>query len=381
MRVLAAIVGALLVALMLSDFFVTFVLPRGVRRDLRIALGVDRLLWRGWRALARRLTPAGADTLLGFFAPLALLALLVVWAFGAMVGYGLIEWAVAGGSFSMRFLTSSGLLLSAGASSGSAGVHLVELLEAATGVGILFIVIGYMPAVYSAFSRRETAMSQLATRAGSPPTAAALLQRAARESWQHLERDLEAWEEWAAELMETHLTYPLLALYRSQHMNQSWLATLTAIVDVAAFIKATVPDENGDAADITFRIGRHALADLALQFRLEPVPADRLSDSDFDDLFEIIDHSQIANVDREVARRRLHQYRGDYEPHALALAETLALALPPWSRREDSRQQAQKLQTSGTVAARDLVSLSAGCGTRRGRRRARIQRSPTAGER
>jgi hypothetical protein len=243
-------------------------------------------------------------------------------------------------------------------------------------------VIGYTPAVYSAFSRRETGMSQLATRAGSPPTAAALLRRAAaRGSWRHLERDLQAWEGWTAELMETHLTYPMLALYRSHHMNQSWLATLTAIVDVAAFIKATVPEENGDAADITFRIGRRALADLALQFRLEPVRADRLSDSDFDDLFEIIDRSQIANADREVARRRLHQDRGDYEPNAQALAETLALALPPWSCRDDSRQQARKLQTSGTVAARDLVSQPAGCGTRRGRRRGRIQRSPAADER
>jgi len=194
---------------MLSEFFVTFVLPRRVRRDPRIARGLDRLFWRGWRALARRREPAGADTLLGFFGPLALLSQLVVWALGSMVGYGLIEWAVAGGSFSTRFLTSSGLFLSTGTSSGSAGEHVVELLEAATGVGVLFIVIGYMPAVYSAFSRRETAMSKLATRAGSPPAAAAFLQRAAsRGSWRHLEQDLQAWEGWAAELMETHLTYP-----------------------------------------------------------------------------------------------------------------------------------------------------------------------------
>jgi hypothetical protein len=330
MRVLIAIVGALLIALMLSEFFVTFMLPRRVRRDPWIARGLDWLVWRRWRALARRMAPASADTLLGFFGPLALLAQLVVWALGLMIGYGLIEWAAAGGSFSTRFLTSSALFLSMGASSGSVGVHVVELLEAATGVGVLFIVIGYIPAVYSAFSRRETAVSQLATRAGSPPAAAALLQRAgARGSWQHLERDLQAWEQWAAELMETHLTYPLLAFYRSQHVNQNWLATLTAIVDVAAFIRATVPDENGDAAEITFRIGRHALADLALQFRLEPTPVDRLSDADFDDLFAIIDRSQIANVDREVARRRLDQYRGEYEPNAQALAESLALALPP----------------------------------------------------
>jgi hypothetical protein len=181
--------------------------------------------------------------------------------------------------------------------------------------------------------------------------------------------------------METHLTYPLLAFYRSQHVNQNWLAALTAIVDVAALIKAAVPDENGDAADITFRIGRHALADLALQFRLEPVPVDRLSDSDFDELFAIIDRSQIANVDRDTARRRLDQYRGEYEPNAQALAESLALALPPWFRREDSRQQGRKLGTSGTGAAYDLVGQPTGYGTQRGRCRARIRRYPAAGER
>jgi hypothetical protein len=181
--------------------------------------------------------------------------------------------------------------------------------------------------------------------------------------------------------METHLTYPLLAFYRSQHVNQNWLATLTTIIDVAAFIKATVPDENGNAADITFRIGRHALADLALQFRLEPVPVDRLSDSDFDDLFAIIDRSELANVDREVARRRLHRYRGEYEPNAQALAESLALTLPPWSRREDSRQQPRTPQTAGTLAARDLVGQAASHQTHRARRRGRIRRHPTAGER
>jgi hypothetical protein len=108
---------------------------------------------------------------------------------------------------------------------------------------------------------------------------------------------------------------------------------------------------------------------------------DRLSDSDFDDLFAIIDRSKIADVDREVARRRLDQYRGEYEPNAQALAESLALALPPWFRREDSRQQARKLQVSGTGAAYDLVGQPAGHGTRRGRRRARIRRHPGAGER
>ena len=339
---------------MLSEFFVTFMLPRRVRRDPRIARGLNRLLWIPWRAMARRLAPAGGDTLLGLFGPLALIAQLVVWALGLMIGYGLIEWAVVAGPFWTRFLSSSGLFLSAEAVSGSNALRVVDLLEAATGVGVLFIVIGYMPSVYSSFSRRETAVSQLATRAGSPPAAATLLHRAAgREHWKELERDLQGWEEWAAELMETHLTYPLLAFYRSQHVNQNWLAALTAMVDVAAFVKATL-HESVEAADITFRIGRHALADLALQFRLEPVRVDRLSDADFDELFAIVDRSTAENVDSQTAQRRLARLREEYEPNAQALADYLALELPPWFHREQARPGARpRHATHG--AGRDLV--------------------------
>jgi len=349
---------------MLSEFFVTFMLPRRVRRDPRIARRLNRFPWRPWRAIARRLAPASADTLLGLFGPLALVVQLVVWTLGLMLGSGLIEWAVAGGPFSTRFLSSSGLFLSAGGLSGSIALRTIDLLEAATGVGVLFIVIGYMPAVYSAFSRRETAVSQLATRAGSPPAAATVLHRAAgRERWQELERDLQAWEAWAAELMETHLSYPLLAYYRSQHVNQNWLAALTVMVDVAAFVKATVRDEV-DAADITFRIGRHALADLALQFRLEPVAVDRLSDADLDELFAIVDRSTAANVDRETAQRRLVRLRGEYEPNAQALADFFALELPPWFHTEKSPEEARTARAEHGLG-RDLVGTTARASKRR----------------
>src|SRR5215468_10425373 len=107
MRVLAGIAGVLLIWLIVSEFFVTFLLPRRVRRDPRIARGFNRLLWRPWRALARRLSPPAADTLLGLFGPLALIAELAVWALGLLIGYGLLEYAVVGGAFWSRFLISS----------------------------------------------------------------------------------------------------------------------------------------------------------------------------------------------------------------------------------------------------------------------------------
>ena len=336
MRTLAALGGVVLIALMLAEFFVTFVLPRRVRRDPRIARGLTLLLWRPWRAVARRLSATSADTLLGFFGPLALLFQLIVWALGLLIGYALLEWAAAGGSFADQVLTSSGLFLSAGAASGSYWSRLISLLEAATGVGVLFSVIGYLPSVYGSFSRREIAVSQLGTRAGSPPAAGAILCRAARrERWRELEQDLRAWEEWVAELMETHLSYPILGYYRSQHVNQNWLAALTAMVDVAAFVTAVEEEGESEAAEITYAIGRHALSDLALQYRVRQAQSDRLSDDDFDRLYGAVEEAATRPVAREEARRRLAELRADYEPKAQGLAELLALELPPWLREED----------------------------------------------
>ena len=336
MRVLAGIAGLTLIALMLSEFFVAFMLPRRVRRDPRIARNLNRALWRPWRAVAARLRPANADTMLGLFGPLALILQLVTWTIGLLLGYALLEWAVGGGSFVDRVFFSSGLFLSAGAAEGDYGVRVVELLEAATGVGVLFIVIGYMPSVYGAFSRRETAVSQFATRAGSPPAAGVLLHRViGREQWRELELELRSWEEWAAELMETQLSYPLLGFYRSQHVNQNWLAALTAMVDVAAFIKATAPEGKVVAADVTYSIGRHALADLSLQHGVVKHSIDRLSEADFDELYTIVESVTDDAVGREQARQRLTELRATYEQNAQALAEFFAIELPPWFPRGD----------------------------------------------
>ena len=96
MRVVAAIAGLALIGLMLAEFFVTFMLPRRVRRDPRIARGLNRLVWRPWRAIAMRLSAASADTMLGFFGPLALLFQLITWTIGLIIGFALLEWAAVG---------------------------------------------------------------------------------------------------------------------------------------------------------------------------------------------------------------------------------------------------------------------------------------------
>ena len=355
MRAVAAVVGVVVIALMLAEFFVTYMLPRRVRRDPRIARGLNRALWIPWRALSRRFSASTADTMLGFFGPLALISQLLIWTIGLILGFALLEYAAVGGSFGHGLLFSSGLFLNAEAVSGSTAVHVIALVEAAVAIGVLFIVIGYLPAVYGAFSRREIAVSQLATRAGSPPSAGVILLRVAdRERWLGLERDLREWEAWAAELMETHLSYPILGWYRSQHVSQNWLAALTAMTDVAAFATAVESDGEVEAAELTYAIGQHALADLAHQYRIRPGEADRLSDEQFTQLYGLVKGALGNPVPCDEARERLTKLRRAYEPKAKGISQLLALDLPPWLTA-DREEQLHLPGVRVARAQRDLV--------------------------
>ena len=131
---------------------------------------------------------------------------------------------------------------------------------------------GYFPVLYGAFSRREVWISLLDARAGSPPTAAELMRRHSYEgAEQALSLLLVEWERWSAELLESHISYPLLCYFRSQHNNQSWISALTAVLDTSALLIAGVQGHEARQAQLTFAMARHALVDLAQIFPLAPV--------------------------------------------------------------------------------------------------------------
>ena len=326
MRILVGILGGLLVAVMLTEFFVAFLLPRRVKRDPRFARGIYEAVWKPWRAIARRLKPIQEDAVLGYFGPLALLLELAVWVFGLVVGYACLQWA-GGGPFSLD--VSAGTFLAATFDHEGAWHRTVGFVETATAVGVLFTVIGYLPAVYGAYSLREIAISRLSTRAGAPVSAAGLLARGREE----LVTTLREAEQWATEMMETHLAYPLLAYYRSQHVGQNWLLALTAITDTSAVILAAVDETEFEprAADLAFRVGRHALADLAHQLADGRTgPTREISDEDAARLRELLEATGLPLVPLDACRERLMRLRAEYEGNAIALSSQLALKLPPW---------------------------------------------------
>jgi hypothetical protein len=201
------------------------------------------------------------------------------------------------------------------------------------GLGFVAMVIGYFPVFYAAFSRREISISLLDARAGSPPTAVELLHRHAFDGGNAaLIVLLEEWERWSAELLESHISYPLLCYFRSQHTHQSWLGALTAILDTCALLISGVQEQPARQAQLTFAMARHALVDLAQVFSLAPVKdmPDRLPEKQFRLVYDQMCQSGVRLCRDAHSSARLLQMRQLYEGYAESLSRHLCMSLPPW---------------------------------------------------
>jgi voltage-gated potassium channel Kch len=344
MRILSAVLSILLILALLLDAFETVVLPRRVVRRIRLARGFYRITWIPSAAVARRIkSKSRREGFLGFFGPLSLLMLLIVWAVGLVGGFGMLHWSlssplnVIGGheSFGAYLYFSGTTFFTLGygdvTAAGTAGRGLA-ILEAGIGFGFLALVIGYLPVIYQAFSRREASITLLDARAGSPPSAAELLRRHS-ENIAELDRLLYDWERWAAELMESHLSYPVLCYYRSQHNNQSWLTALTAVLDASALVMVGVEGASKRQARLTFAMARHAVVDLAQIFNTPPreIPSDRLSKEENARLRTFLLEAGVKLAAGDDADAKLLELRKMYEPYVRSLADYLFVTLPVWA--------------------------------------------------
>jgi len=345
MRLLGGLVGAVLLATVLWDAFETIILPRRVSGRIRITKLFYRSTWIPWRATARFLSGRRRDAFLSFFGPLSLILLLALWAVGIVVSFGLLQWAagsalnVTGGvpglgtDLYMSGTTFVTLGLGDVAPSSTVAKALTAV-EAGMGFAFLAVVIGYFPVIYQAFSRREVAISLLDARAGSPPSASELLWRHRGDPGTAALTDLlRDWERWAADVLESHLSYPPLAYFRSQHYNESWLAALTTILDASAIVMIGLDGWCARQAELTFAMARHAVVDLAQVFSTPPERAqERFSSIQLTRLRERLTAGGLSLRDRPDFEERLTELRRMYEPYVAALAHHLAVPLPPWVR-------------------------------------------------
>jgi hypothetical protein len=347
MRLLAAIFGFLIILVILWDAFETIVLPRRVTRRFRLTSLFYRSIGVPWHFLAKLSKKTKRrESFLGLFGPLSVLMLLALWAVGLIFGYAAILWAIAAKlnapntvvDFGLYVYLSGVTFFTLGYGDVTALAPLgrtIEVIEAANGLGLLAIVIGYLPVLYQAFSRREVNISLLDARAGSPSSATELLRRyGASGNIGEISVLLHEWENWSAELLESHVSYPVLCYFRSQHDNQSWLGALTTVLDTCALVIAGVDEVPVWQAQLTFAIARHAVVDIAQIFRTKPSSASccdtRLPPEALRRVREILATNGTPLRDGEAAERRLLELRLLYEPYVVALSEFLLMPLPPW---------------------------------------------------
>jgi len=371
----AFVAGLAIFLIVLWDAFEAIILPRRVTRKFRLTRLFFRTTWGAWRAVIC-LIPARKtrEALLGFYGPLSLLLLVAVWAVGLVFGFGLMQYgagsavSIAGGhpSFATDIYLSGTTFFTLGLGDVVPRTHLARALvvsEAGFGFGFLAAVIGYLPFIYGSFSKREVDISLLDSRAGTPPTAGELLRRHSYKGGQDALHDLlKDWEHWSAELMESHLSYPVLAYFRSQHDNQSWIASLTAILDTCALVLVGIEGACERQAELTFAIARHAVVDLSQVFGTPPraLLQDRLPAADLLRIRDALAQHGLKLNDGEAADRRLTELRGMYEPYIFALASYLLQPLPPWipqaKGKKDNWQTTAWGQASGVVETKHAIA-------------------------
>jgi hypothetical protein len=357
MRSLAIASGSVLLLVVLWEAFETILLPRRVSRRFQLTRLFYQMSWVPWRALAALRKPGIArENFLSVYGPLSLLLLLGFWATGLIFGFALLHWGLgtrlhgpAGlTGFAADLYYSGTTLVTLGLGDvwpTSALDRLLTVIEAGTGFGFLALVIGYLPTLYQAFSRREVNISLLDARAGSPPTAVELLRRHVKpDGGEALGVLLVEWEKWSADLLESHISFPALAYYRSQHDNQSWVAGMTTVLDVSVLIICGLEDGPVRTSRLTYAMARHAVVDMTRVLGLSPQPPDpeRLPAADLGNLRKALAAAGHVLPEGQSVDEKLSRLRSTYEPYLNALGKYLLMSLPEWIPSEHARDNWQR---------------------------------------
>ncbi len=379
MHIVGAVFGVAILWMVLLDAFETMVLPRRVLRNFKLTAYFYRRTWIPWRRIAGWIkSTSRQQNFLGYFGPLSLIVLLGFWAAGLILGFALVQYgAGAHEQLNNEPITFARILYHSGETFFTLGYgdilptsglsRALSVLESGMGFAFLGIVIGYIPVVYSAFSRREQQISLLDARAGSPPSAAELLVRLAGRTEDAgmdqtvLDEVLRDWERWSAELLESQISYPVLTFFRSQHSNQSWLSALTTMLDVTSLVLTGIEGVHPGQAKVTFAMARHAAVDLAqvVNAQFDAAAPERLPEEEFEGLRTKLAAAGLRLRNDPAARSKLARLRSMYEPYVHATGRNLFLKLPPWRFAEKARDNWQAGPWDRVIQAQGLAGLGA----------------------
>ena len=336
----AALVGGLaLVTVTLVDAIGTLVAARGLTARWRPTRQFYWATWRLWRAVARRLEGRRQESYLSVYAPITLLLLLGMWLLGLLVGWSLVylagESRLEGATGYGSLLYYSGTcLLTLGFGdilAQSTALRLAALAEAGTGVATMALAISYLPALYASYGRRESRLLTLDDPSGEriQPTAIIAIWAPGGDV-ERLYRFFGEWEHWTADILESHVSFPMLALFRSQHEGQSWITALGVVLDAAALTCAVVPGADQREPYFMYRRGRRALQEISMRLPQSHRPEASMERWQFDWAYERISSIGLPVRDPDEAWKRLIEYRSSYGQTLQALIDYLLAPAGFW---------------------------------------------------
>lgn len=338
-RVIIFLLGAFAVVRTVLSAVSTFVIPRGETVYLtRMVFLAVRFLYRLWTDRAQ--SYAARDRIMASYAAISLLTLPPVWLAIIAVGYTGMFWALGAPSWTDAFRLSGSALLTLGfAAANGVPATILMFSEALIGLGLIALLISYLPTMYSAFQRRETSVTMLQVRAGAPPSVVEMIARYHRiHGLDRLTDVWKRWEEWFADVEESHTSLAPLVFFRSPEPNRSWITAAGAVLDSASFAASTLDVPRDPSADLCIRAGYLALRHIADLFHIssdpDPKPMDPISISrqEYDAVYDDLASRGVPlKQDREQAWSDFAGWRVNYDSVLLALANLTMAPYAPWS--------------------------------------------------
>jgi hypothetical protein len=321
LRAVALVGGAALVLLILSDAIGTLIVTRALTARWRPTRIWYATTWSFTRMAAARLPSKGGDFVLNVYPALSLLGLLVLWLFGLGVGWDCVYWGLAeriGGAgdwISLAYYSGTSLLTPAFGVANGEGVRFLSLIETLTGLGTIALLISYLPALYGAYNRREARLLTLDDPIGGRLTPFRVIAVHASDGSLNLfNRFCADWEMWTAEVLESHCSYPMLALFRSQQPGQSWITALGVVTDAATLACAAIVGAEVREPYFLHRRGRRAVGDIAAALNIPEAPADTssLTRENVDIAWGGLHDLGLELRDRDETWKRLQELRTPY---------------------------------------------------------------------
>jgi hypothetical protein len=368
---LSALAGGVVVLVVVTDAVGTLVVTQGRSARWRPTRIWYASTWRVTRAIAARLPFEGGETVLSLYPAISLLGLLVLWLAGLMIGWALLYWGInfevngAGDFGTIVYYSGTTLLTPAFGTAHGAAQRTFTLIATLTGLGTIALLISYLPAMYGAYSRREARLLTLDDPLGARITPVRVIAvHSGDGDLDLLYRFFAEWEMWIAEVLESHVSYPMLALFRSQNRGQSWITALGVVTDAATLTCACVTGTDQREPYFAYRRGRRAVIEIADRLHVpEGEPEGWLTPANFDVAWDTLQGLGLPLRDKADAWERLQALRASYGNRLQELMDFLVAPRGFWG---DSAEE--------TVAQE--VAQSTREAYQRARTRRRIRRDP-----